>query len=327
MIVRGNDNRMLSRVADSLYWMSRYLERAQHTARLLDVTLDLLPEQSLDSAAQSWKKLFASLGMELPAGGGQAFSYMQRLAFDTENLSSIAASMVAARENARQVREEISSEMWEQINRLYLDIVGADPHAIWETQPHAFFQAVKQGTHLFQGICDSTMSRGQGWHFIQVGQYLERAGNVARLLDIHLRYLDFKTLGSSMDSKQNAVGLLRSCTAWEAYCKVYTADVQVPSIAEFLLLNSEFPHAIHFSVKMVRNALIFIAEEVEQQKSSPVLRAAGRLKAMLDYVVIEEIIAQDLHKFLLEIKEQCMMIHNILQQHYIAYPVEEKIML
>lgn len=318
---------MLSRVADSLYWMSRYLERAQHTARLLDVTLDLLPERSEASAAMSWQKLFASLGVSTPAGKADAFSYMQRLAFNTEDPNTIASSILAARENARQVREEISSEMWEQINRLYLDIIGANAEAVWENQPHAFFQAVKQGTHLFQGICDSTMNRGQGWHFIQVGQYLERAGNVATLLDVHLRDLDVKAPGVSVEVRQNAVCLLRSCTAWEAYCKVYTADVQLPTIAEFLLLNAEFPHAIHFSVKMVRSALMFIADEAEQQKNTPVLRAAGRLKAKLDYGVIDEIVDEDVHKFLLEIREQCASIHNILHQHYIAYPVEDKMIL
>ncbi len=318
---------MLSRVADSLYWMSRYLERAQHTARLLDVTLDLMPERSDASVMASWQKLFASLGIKLPAGRTDAFWYMQRLSFDAEKPNTIASSIFAARENARQVREEISSEMWEQINRLYLDVIGANAEEVWESQPHAFFQAVKQGTQLFQGVCDSTMNRGQGWHFIQVGQYLERAGNIATLLDVHLKDLDIHAPPGSVEMQQNAVCLLRSCTAWEAYCKVYTANVQLTSLAEFLLLNAEFPHAIHFSVKMVRSALMFIADEAEQQKNSPVLRAAGRLKAMLDYGMIDEIVDQDLHQFLLEIREQCTSIHNILHQHYIAYPVEEKMII
>lgn len=328
MIKRGTDI-MLSRVADSLYWMSRYLERAQHTARLLDVTLDLLPERTSGAADRSWVKLFESLGLVLPKGLVSPMDYMQRLAFDTEDSNSIASSINAARENARQVREEVSSEMWEQINRLYLKVSTSDIHSVWEAQPHAFLQDVKQAIHLFEGVTDSTMNRGQGWQFIKVGQFLERAGNIARLLDVHLQDLDFDMMNQSLDSYQNTVCLLRSCTAWEAYCKVYSADTQVPAIVEFLLLDEEFPHAIHFSIRRMRNALLFIAEGAEKEKNTsiPVLRAVGRLKAMLEYGIIDEIIEENLHKVLLEIRNQCSQIHVLLHQHYIAYPVEDKMLL
>ncbi|MEM8485593.1 MAG: alpha-E domain-containing protein [Bacteroidota bacterium] len=316
---------MLSRVADNLYWMSRYLERAQHTARLLDVTLDLLPERSPDAAAKAWEKLFASLGIQVEMDEpARPFSYMQRLSFDTNESGSIASTIAAARENARQVREEISSEMWEQVNRLYLNVTAANAQTVW-AQPHAFFQEVKQGTHLFQGITDSTMNRGQGWQFIQVGQFIERAGNISTLLDVYLRGLGLEALELSREAHQDAVCLLRSCTAWEAYCKVYTANTKFSWIAEFLLLNEEFPHSVHFSVMMVRDALFFIADAAESHKNSNVIRAVGRLKAMLDYGHIDEIISNNLYVVLRDIQMECRQIHTLLYQNYIHYPVDEKL--
>jgi len=316
---------MLSRVADSLYWMSRYLERGEHTARLIDVTLDLMPERSVEAVGRAWTKLYASLQLDPIRGLPDAYTALKTLTFDAEK-TSVVDCIAAARENARQVREQISSEMWEQINRLYLHVTHADAVEEWQTQPHAFFQAVKQGAHLFQGVSDSTMNRGEGWHFIQLGQYIERAGNTAVLLDVHLQDMNVDPHeGNTMDAFLDAVGLLRSCTAFEAYCNVYTPDPSFDCIAEFLLLNEEFPHSINFSVTMMRSALGFIAGVSDTHKNSQVNRRVGRLKAMLDYGHIAEIVTEGLHPYLKQVGQQCAGLHTVLYQTYINYSVSDKL--
>jgi uncharacterized alpha-E superfamily protein len=317
---------MLSRVADNLYWMSRYLERAEHTARLMDVNLDLMADRSRETVSQAWEKVYLSLQLDVPDNIPEAYEVTQMLTFDASNDASIVSHIAAARENARQVREQLSSEMWEQVNRLYLAVKSTNIQNIWEGQPHQFFQMVKEGAHLFQGIGDTTMNHGEGWHFIQVGQHIERASNVAALLKAYLSEApgDDQEPGST-NQYVNWVGLLRSCTAFEAYCKVYTADPKYNCIAEFLLLNDEFPHSIHFAVKMMRAALDAIAEATDTRRNSQVYRRVGRLKAMLDYDQIDEVIDDDLQGYLDKVQEQCTQIHSAVYQTYVNYPITEKL--
>src|SRR3974390_2962851 len=180
---------MLSRVADSLYWMSRYLERAEHTARLIDVQLNLLLDRSPVSAERRWQHMLACLGLQRPYEGARdSYSVAQALAFDVSQPSSIVACIMSARENARQVREEISSEMREQMNRLFHEVRRAGMQD-WEESPYQFLRGIREGGHLFQGITDSTMTHGQGWEFIQLGRYLERACAVSTLIRAQFREL------------------------------------------------------------------------------------------------------------------------------------------
>lgn len=318
---------MLSRVADNLYWMSRYLERAEHTARLVDVCLDLIPDRSTDAVQRAWNKVFASLNLALPeADTYDAFARTNSLTFDTGNPASVVSNIAGARENARQVRELISSEMWEQINRLYLEVRKADLATIWDEQPHAFFQMVKQGSHLFEGITASTMNHGEGWYFIQLGQFMERATNTLHLLRVHVDPNPETSDIDPTDQYLDWIGLLRSCTALEAYCKVYTAEPVFHHIAEFLLLHSDFPHAVHFAVDQVRRALDAITQATGLRSQTPLYRKVGRLTAMLDYDHIDEVVAGDFHAYLQHIQGQCAAIHNALYDTFINYPIDEKLM-
>src|SRR5262249_13527953 len=159
------ENDMLSRVADSLYWMSRYLERAEHTARLLDLNLNLTLDQSSSVAEQRWRLVLLSLrSVEPDKSPCDAYCLTEHLTFNSDNKDSLVSCVIAARENARQVREQISSEMWEQLNQLYLGVRRAKIDGIF-TQPHEFYRPVKEGSHLFQGVTDSTMTHGEGWYF------------------------------------------------------------------------------------------------------------------------------------------------------------------
>jgi uncharacterized alpha-E superfamily protein len=332
---------MLSRVADNLYWMSRYLERAEHTARLIDVNLALDLERSPEARGQHWGRVLNSLQASRPADGVDAYKVTRHLTFETSNPSSVVACISAARENARQVREQISSEMWEQINRFYLTVRGTTIHAIWRRQPHEFFRSVKEAIHFFQGLTDSTLGHAEGWQFIQVGRYLERAVAIASLLGVYYQRpgLPGEAPGGaavqapSSDADERAagqtaeylewVGLLKSCTAFEAYCRAYTADLRPDRIAGFLLLDPVFPHSVRFSTDMVQAALAAIADETGRRTSDRINRLAGRLHATLRYGSIEEILASGLQQHLAAVEQQCLRIHDALYETYISYPIEQ----
>jgi uncharacterized alpha-E superfamily protein len=311
---------MLSRVADSLYWMSRYLERAEHSARLIDVNLNLMLDYDADSADARWRRVMTCLGIPVPVGMERdAHHLLHTLTFDTGSRMSIVSSVMAARENARQVREQISSEMWEQLNRLFHAVKRTTMDELWESSPHEFLWAAKEGSHLFQGITDSTMTHGEGWQFIQVGRYMERAAAVATLLDVHfgdsLAITDFQ-------EQLEWIGLLKSCTAFEPFCRAYTADLKPQRIADFLLLNPEFPHSVAFSAAQIDQALRAISAASGTQKAMRVERIAGKLRASLNFGQIDELIHAGLHGFLADIQRQCALIHHELHQVYITYPIQ-----
>ena len=315
---------MLSRVAESLYWMSRYLERAEHTARLIDVHLNSMLDQAGGDTNLRWERLLRGLHTPLPERNVDAYSITQVLTFDASNDSSIVSSIAAARENARQVREQISSEMWEQLNRLFLQVKGTSMEQMWFAEPHKFLNSVKEEIYLFQGITDATMSHSEGWHFIRVGRFLERTTATAALLDAHFSVLLMEQTEDESEPLDylSWIGLLRSCASFEAYCKVYTAVIRPAHIAEFLLLNAEAPRSIRFACAMMQGALQAIAKAISAHNSGRVERLIGRLRASLDYYQIEEILSVDMHEYLESIQRQCALIHSGLYQAYIAYPIE-----
>ena len=314
---------MLSRVADSLYWMSRYLERAEHTARLIDVDLQLRLDQSPEGGAGRWLRLLDALQIAPPEDTRiDTASLTHLLTLERTNPSSILSCVSAARENLRQVREQCSTEMWEQLNRLYLQVNNTTKTEAWLLQSHVFFRAVQEGAHLFQGVTDSTMSHGEGWQYIQLGRFVERTDTLARLVGTH-----FKSLIHSPDQAVESeeylewVGLLKSCAAFEAYCKTYTAELRPLRVAEFLLLNSEFPHSVRFSVDMVHAALSAIGEMTERKAEQPV-RLAGRLQATLSFSQIDEILASGASAYVDSVRWQCAQAHTAIHQVYFDYSVE-----
>jgi len=315
---------MLSRVADSLYWTSRYLERAEHTARLVDVGLNLMLDQSAAAVERRWGRLLESL--QAPprlTASSDAYHIAEAMTFDPSNETSIVACIAAARENLRQVREQISSEMWEQLNRLYLQVRETRLDDIWNVTTHEFFRSVKEGAHLFQGITDATMNHGEGWQFIQVGRYIERAGATSALLDVYAGELFAADGGEAAPRNYlDWVGLLKACTAFEAYCKVYTADLRPERVVEFLLLNAECPRSVRFAAEAVQASFVAIAEAAGARKSGRVNRLAGRLRASLGFGHIDEIMEAGLRAYLNDVRRQCAQIHEAVQQTYVAYPVE-----
>ncbi|MFP5231282.1 MAG: alpha-E domain-containing protein [Acidobacteriota bacterium] len=323
---------MLSRVADSLYWMSRYLERAEHAARLLDVNLNLMLDESSISSDHRWLRMLHALGNPSRLKwSGNAYELARNLTFDTSNKSSIVSCIIAARENARQVREQISTEQWQKLNSLYIEVTSpqvkramrTDAAADFGGGPTAFLQAAMEAVHQFQGVTDSTMSHGEGWQFIQAGRYLERATATGLLLEAYSEdvwgnpdcvpegneYLDW-------------TGLLRCATAFEAYCKVYTADLTSERILEFLLLDAEFPHSLRFSIDSLKHSLQAIQERSGKTRAEELNRISGRLSASLGFASVDEILTGDLVAYLQSIQRQCQAIHETIYRLYVDYPIQ-----
>lgn len=315
---------MLSRVADSFYWMSRYLERSEHTARLIDVNLQLrLDQSSVEEATARWERLLEALENNSESVAREdAQSFPHALTFSRDIPSSISSCVASARENLRQIREQCSSEMWEQLNRLYLQVTEDQTADSSILESYAFFRAVQEGAHLFHGITDSTMSHGEGWQYIQLGRYLERADTLAALLVAHFTMLPHPPEQTVEETDYlDWVGLLKSCTAFEAYCKFYTAELRPRRIAEFLMLNADFPHSIRFSVERLYAALEAIGTLTMRKAEQPT-RLAGRLRAMLDFSQVDEIMADGIQPYLEDIRRQLAQIHTSIRQIYFDYPVE-----
>ena len=185
-----------------------------------------------------------------------------------------------------------------------------------------FFRAVQEGAHLFQGVTDSTMAHGEGWQYIQLGRFVERTDALARLIGTHFTWLP-NSLDQAVESEEYLewVGLLKSCAAFEAYCKTYTAELRPLRVAEFLLLNPSFPHSVRFSVDMVHAALTAIGELTERKAEQPV-RLAGRLRATLSFSQIDEIMASGANAYVESVRWQCAQAHDAIHQIYFDYPVE-----
>ncbi len=312
---------MLSRVADNLYWMSRYLERAEHTSRLIAVKLESLIEQTPEEAEIAWGRVVTGLSGKsfVPESLADGFEITYSLAFERFNQSSLISSLRFARDNGRQVREQISTEMWNRLNRLYLRLVPIDFTAMWNEQPGHLFREIVEELHMLEGTTYSTMRHGEGWHFLQLGRYIERAQLVSRLLDLHFGQA---SRAGAPPNYLDWLVLLRSCTAFEAYCKVYTANIRRDRVAEFLLFDAEFPHSVRFAIEHLTAALSHVALGAPASRRAVCERLAGRLKASVDFGQIEELMSGSIDLFLANISTQCEQIHEAVYAAYIGYDAE-----
>ena len=324
---------MLSRVADSLYWMSRYIERAENNARIADVNLQLLldltnqrdadPQQQWDPIISSLEEneLFASL---YDAPSGQAA--IDFVSLQKKNHNSIFSCLSRARENARTTREQISSEMWEQINKLYLFVKSDSAKKLVRTSPYEFFKRIITGSHLFQGITDATMTHAEGWDFIRIGRLLERADCTSRILDVkyHILLPSGEKVGGNVDTIQ-WMSVLKSCSALEAYRKVYVGQVAPWKVAEFVITHSAFPRSIRFSVDCFDAALHHISGSTDSKYANEAERLSGRLRSDLDYVTIGDIFKFGLHEYLEQIQKRLVEISDAMHSSYCAETTVENV--
>jgi uncharacterized alpha-E superfamily protein len=315
---------MLSRVADAFYWTGRYLERAEHTARLVDVNTFLSLDGTPESSGRHWHRVFDSLQATIPDGGTtDVVALVQHLALDRANRDSIASSIHAARENLRQIREQISTELWERINRLYWAVRRTAEDERWQDQPSLFLRGVIEDCHLFIGLTTATMNRGEGYYFLELGRSLERAMTYSALLDTHIRaFPDLRAGEVAPEVVAEWTALLRSCTALEAYTRRFTARIDARRIADFLLLDPEFPRSVRFAVEQVESALRGITRLSGRENAGRPERLAGRLRASLHYAQLDEIVEDSLQTFLQGISRQCGDIHAATYRTFIGYHLD-----
>ena len=292
---------MLSRVADSIYWLNRYVERAENVARYIDVNLNLILD-SPTGVAEQWEPLVRITGdtdiFQERYGKASAENVIQFLAFDSEYPNSILSCLQSARENARSIREIISSEMWEQVNDSYLMVKEAAKEQVLSAL-HEFFTQIKLSSHLFAGITDATMTHNEGWHFGRMGRFLERADKTTRILDVKYFILlpSVTDIGSPLDEIQ-WMALLKSASAYEMYRKSKQHRIIPNRVVEFLILDREFPRSIHFCLSQVAESLYRVTGTPTGTCNHAVERSLGRLRAELEYTTMEEIIKIGLHQFL-----------------------------
>lgn len=322
-------NVMLARVAGSLYWMSRYLERAENQARLIDVNLQLLLDFGHVTDEQlkaHWLPIVRSSGDEEQFfqlyTTADSESVMEFMTFRLENPNSLISCISNARENARQVRDQISSEMWEVLNDAYHYIQGPAAKKIWDEGASAFYDQIKRFSHLFQGITVSTFSRSEGFEFIQFGKYLERADQITRLLDIkyHILLPNAADVGGAVDTAQwHAV--LRSASALEAYRRYYVADVFYKKVVEFLIFDDSFPRTLRFCAEEMNHFIELITKAaVEKDQIAPALERFEAFLDRLSSLHVEDVFGQGLHEFLDEAQVEIGNIGGHLYSTYMYFP-------
>lgn len=322
---------MLSRVAESIFWMSRYMERAENTARFLDVHFHLLLDLNRVSAdavpTNEWEPLVLVTSdwiyFQEKIGQYDAATVTQYLVFDQTNSNSIYSCVALARENARSIIQSISSEMWEQVNNLYHFLQKATLASV-ENDPYTFYQEVKNGVHLFHGIMENTLSRHEGWHFLQAGRYLERADNTARLLDVKCQLL-----GVNENDHQEStdviqwMAVLKSCSALEAFRKVYLAKIEPGSIVDYLVLDRAFPRSIYVCISAIEEALWKISGGSRHNYANNADRLVGQMMAELSYLTVNDIYERGVSIFLADLQGRLAKIGNQVHQIYFAYHIPD----
>lgn len=295
---------MLSRTADHLFWMSRYTERAENTARMLNVSYEtsLLP-QGAEAAQTGWEGLL-SISELIPAytarhGDVTPECVMEFMVRDGDNPSSIVSCLRGARENARAVRGTLTTEVWETQNQTWLELHRQLQGDAFERDPGRFFEWVKYRSHLSRGVVLGTMLQDEAFHFLRMGTFLERADNTARLLDVkfHAVKSDFFDRASERNQERDFYhwsALLRSVSAFEVYRKVYRDVITPGRVADLLILRRDMPRSLHACLREVVDNLALLAND----HSGETQRRAGRLLADLQYGSIDEILATGLHAFL-----------------------------
>ena len=317
---------MLSRVANSLYWMARYIERAENTARIVDVNLQLLLDlRDLDEKrlAEHWLPIVQTTGDEEQFfklhKKATAQNVTEFLVFQLENPNSIVSSICSARENARMVRDQITVELWEELNRLYWFVRTPTARQVWKESPSEFFQQIKAGSLHIIGLTDATLIHNEGWWFAQAGKFLERADKTSRILDLRYEALPAKGVPTSV-SQEDALewsAILRSCSGWDAYKSIHGADVNPVLVADFLLLNEDFPRSARVCVAELNKALRKISGVPEGKFCNDAEKLAGRLAARLQFVTIEEIFEFGLHDYLDDLQGKLNDIGGALFNAYI----------
>ncbi len=309
---------MLSRTADHLFWMSRYIERAESLARLLDVTwqMSLVP-QSLAAANQNWNAIIALNSLEEKFADRysavNAENVLRFMVSDTGNHASILSCLRLTRENAHAVRGTITSEMWETMNSTWLEAREKSFEQIANAGVGEFFDWVKMRSSLSRGTTLGTLLQDEAYHFIRLGTLLERADNTARILDVKYHVLRPYGDEGATDFYQWGA-LLRSVSAFEVYRKAYRDVITPERVAELLILRSDMPRSLHFCL----NGVVKNLELIANRQSGETQRQAGLLHAQLHYARIEDILEHGLHEYLTDFMDRIYMLGDGVSKNFLV---------
>jgi uncharacterized alpha-E superfamily protein len=318
---------MLSRVANLMYWTARYLERAENTARLIDVNgqlvLDLEGHDGDESRA--WEPLVFVPGNDrefhaLHGGTVTEQAVVEFLIFDRRNPGAIMSCLAQARENARCIRDQIATEVWESINTTYLALKNDDYEDYLEAGATAYLARIKGRIQRFYGVAESMLPRDQGWWWFKLGRLLERTDNVSRILDVKYFMLlpDRHHVGSAYDMIQWA-SVLRSCSAFEAFRRTRRGQLTLPRVLDYLLRDRQFPRSLLHAAAGVEHALGLIAQPAPALADNPAKREATALRRHLEDSDVTAIIASGLHEFLDEVQQRVIAIHDGVQRTFITH--------
>lgn len=311
---------MLSRVANHIYWLGRYLERAENYARFIDVNFNLMQDLPLDLKEQ-WQPLIAATGdLKSYLENHKAFSRDQVLfflSFDENNPNSMINTIYHARENARIIRDSLSKETWEEVNELYYMIKHGAEKKMWKKEdPRTFFEQIKNQILLIYGIADNTVARTEGWFFRQLGQFLERADQTSRILDVkyHILLPSTEVVGTPLDFL-HWMALLKSVTGFNSYRRIY-GNIDPAGVVEFMVLNKYFPRSIYYCLKEAESCLLAISGNLSGGYQNSAEKAMGELRSKLEYAEVGEIITIGLHEYLDNLQIKINHISNHVNENF-----------
>ncbi len=308
---------MLSRVADHVYWMARYLERAEHASRVIDVHLN----QALDRdqfGSTAWARVATAIGDPCDPSHASAETVLSN-AFNPARDTGLRATIRAARENARQVREQISAETFQTINALYLNTLTAKHQPMLAGEPVNFFSDVQDACYRLHGILDNTMAHSQPYHFFQLGRFMERAQSTAKVLHA---FLDPTGLAQKGDAGFDAVGLLQCCTAFESYHRTENPTLTPRSTGTYLLLAPDFPRSLRYCAEHISQAANALAQLTKTPRADRLARRIGRFQSALQYTDSIYIADHGLAAFLDDLQSQSEQLHEAVYRTYIVYPLD-----
>ena len=323
---------MLSRDAQGLYWMSRYLERAGHLCRMLADQLEAMEGRSVDEIDRGWRRVYGALGRE-PTGGGltsnlgrerlmlaDSYTLTDDLTFEEANPDAIIRCLSAARENARRIRNTISPEMWSCLNIAYLGFRDARLSDIWDDRPRKFFLDTSHTVRTFMGIAENGMYRDHGWHFLQLGRFVERAALTTALVDAHVSLFPAEEAHSEADWGS----LLSICEARAAFHRLHSLEYRPADAVEFLVADNALPHSVLHALHRVSDQLGAVAA-YRTSVLSAAARRVGRIIAMLDYDWPMRDRDDDAatRNALAEIRRACGMLHIDIEKAYFDYAIED----
>ncbi len=317
---------MLSREADSLYWLGRYLERAEATSRIVDVQYHAALESPLPShdPASLYNSILEISGDDLiykaRYGGVSEEGLIRFMIFDLDQPNSVLSAIRSARSNAQGVREVISSEMWETVNRAFLELLNWDVEKMLATSPHEFLVGIRNRCHLFYGLAERTMLIGDASYFLKAGTFLERADQMARLTDVLVRELtggDYILDEDEHFDTHGWISCLKSASAFEAFRKTYRGGITPDDVLAFLILDWDYPSSIHHAVSQVERCLRSISGSHGKRYANDAERLAGRLHSDLSFYKVSEMHTEGLHEFLESIQKRCWEIGAAITEIYL----------